>query len=147
LLVLAVGLLAALCAILFQRQKDRSSSYGRKIKRSQYHGIPTNDLDEDAFSFQDEGINLIDGNRIVGGRSDGKAGGGLGLKRSESLSSVGDVLIDTQFGGSSESDIDLSEDDMERGNIADMDDFRVYKADVEFDLELSDDDETGFAGW
>ena len=149
LLVLVVGLLAALCAILFQRQRARSGPYAQRMKRTQYHGIPTEDLDnEQRFSFQDEGINLIDGRRIDEHDVSERSGGGGRTRRSPSLSSSDDVLIDTQFGGSSsESDINLSNDDVEHGNIADVDDFRVDKADVEFDFELSDDDETGFAGW
>ena len=153
LLVLGCGLFAALVAVLYKRQKDRTMM-GRH--RTKYHGIPTDDLDESRFSFQEDGIDLIDG---IG----------------SATNSIDDVLIDPHAYGSSSddgSDFHLSDNDhnnnssnsnnnnnsnsnnnnnnnnkeLDKGNDADVDDFRMDAEDG-FEVELSDDEETGFAGW
>ena len=188
--VVGTGLFAALVAMLWSRQKAKSQE---RFRRSKYHGIPTDDLDEDRFSFQDDGINLIGGDGggsgggrgidfrrisgggrgggIDGGMGDGIGGGigGGGKYRTGNRGRLGtssphssdDVLID--LGDDSGSDFVLSdfgdeedEEDVENGNIADVDDMNPYherddfrvdgKSGDEFDVELSDDD-TGFAGW
>lgn len=145
LVILAVGLFVALCALLWSRQKQRSRE---RFQRSKYHGIPTDDLDEDRFSFQEDGIHLIDGGTIGSKYHD---------NISASQNSNEDVLID--LGSDSGSDFVLSdhdeEDALSGGNTADIDevhynkrnDFRIDNVDDEFDIELSEDDTTGFAGF
>ena len=141
LFIVGCGLFAALAALAYKRHDK--NGYGRR-KRQKYHGIPTEDLDEARFSFQDDGIDL----GIPGLRSNSNSMDDVLLvipSSDESDIDLGDMHSDRN---TPTNDFDRDNEENEKGNdAADEDDFKIEMGEDGLELELSDDDDTGFAGW